>query len=210
MNIKRKKLIWIVGKIFWTAFSLSNNIPSEVVGDSWKLILPVLIKEPINLQWTAILSLLEGSPKWPLQYFLSLPPLAHADGRAKAVAISRTCLSVKHRVSPAPQVPNGKGQRKEASGGEKGRRYKLSALLSGVSRKERAKWSRGFYKGRSNEQKSDRKLLGGKMRAPIAVLSPGCPWGAGVGDSLLTDPRLLLPPDPWFNQVNYRFRRPFF
>lgn len=60
-------------------------------------------------------------------------------------------------------MPNGKGQSKEAFGGEKSKRYKCSALLRGASRKGRAKWSRGFYKGRSNERKSDRNLLGSKM-----------------------------------------------
>lgn len=70
---------------------------------------------------------------------------------------------------PALQMPNGKGQRKQASGGDKSGRYKQIALLRGASRKERAKWSRGFYKGRSNERKSDGNLLRSKMCAPVAV-----------------------------------------
>lgn len=31
---RKEKLILILGKIFWTALSLSNNIPNEVVEDS--------------------------------------------------------------------------------------------------------------------------------------------------------------------------------
>lgn len=54
-------------------------------------------------------------------------------------------LAVDETLSPpALQMPNGKGQRKEAPGGETSRRHKCGALLRAASRQEKAKYNRGL------------------------------------------------------------------